>query len=70
MKIINKTDNTIRYDTTSGDAGDCGTIPPSGSAYIPYSQPVNVNITPQGGYFTVNNVPASGDVIISTVVTD
>lgn len=70
MKIINKTSDTIRYDTDSGNAGDCGTIAPGGSAYIPYTQPAQVRITPQGGYFTVNNVPASGDCTIATLVTD
>lgn len=70
MKIINKTHDTIVYNTTSGNAGDCGTIAPGGSAYIPYSQPVNVTIAPQGGYFTVNNVPASGDCTIATLVSD
>ena len=70
MKILNRTNNAVRYDVKSSTSADCGTIDPGGSAYLAYRDPADVFLTAKDGSFTEKGVPASGTVTIATSVTD
>jgi hypothetical protein len=77
MNIVNKTQSSLNYGTQSSGAGDCGTILPGESTYLPYTEKCgvfSVAISPvvQGksgeNYFEFNNVKPGAVITIATCV--
>ena len=76
MNIVNKTTSQVYYSTQAPGIGDCGTINPGDSAYIPYETKwgvFDVSIAPKSsgtncGTFEFKNVNPGAVVTIATSV--